>query len=92
MGPRPLINTGSLNFFIPGGVPPNSDNPEVDELAMLWPLAPPDWWIGDTVRFEDRAWPRRILTEVLDRLRPSWSKAMMFRSKDAANLDSVRSK
>ena len=63
-----MKNAGGLNFFIPGGIPPISDNSEVDELAKLWALAPPDWWIGDAMRFEDDAWPQRMLTELLDRL------------------------
>ena len=66
--PRPLKNTGGFNFFKPGGIPPISDNPEVDELAKLWALAPPDWWIGDVTKFEDGEWAQRMLTELLDRL------------------------
>ena len=66
--PRPLKNAGGFNFFIPGGIPPISDDPEAGELAKLWALAPPDWWIGDGVRFEDGAWPQQLLTELLDRL------------------------
>ena len=66
--PRPLKNTGGFSFFIPGGIPPISDNQGANELAKLWALAPPDWWIGDAMSFEDGEWPQRMLTELLDRL------------------------
>lgn len=66
--PRLLKNTGGFNFFIPGGIPTISDNSEVDELAKLWALAPPDWWTGNAMKFEDGEWPQRMLTELLDRL------------------------
>ena len=66
--PRSLKNAGGFNFFTPGGIPPISGNQETDELAKLWALAPPDWWIGDALKFEDGEWPQRMLTELLDRL------------------------
>ena len=66
--PRSLENAGGFKFFIPGGVPPISDNPEIDELAKLWAVAPPDWWIGDDTKFIDDEWAQKLLTELLDRL------------------------
>ena len=66
--PRPLKNAGGFKSFIPGGVPPISDNPAIDELARMWAVAPPDWWIGDETRFMDDEWAQKLLIELLDRL------------------------
>ena len=66
--PFPSDNKGGFKYFLDGGHAPTFDDPEVEDLAKLLVLFPPNWWSGESDRFEDAEWPQKMLTELLDRL------------------------
>ena len=66
--PFPSASKGGFKYFLDGGHAPKFDDPEVEDLAKLLALFPPNWWSGESDRFEDTEWPQKMLTELLDRL------------------------